>query len=98
MVRCHSYADGYWADIARTYHIGPIEGRKQQMFEAVFAARDAVLAAIRPGVRAAELDQIARAVFESHDLGAGIQASDGARCGIWSSRPYSSPAITPEIR
>lgn len=84
IVRCHCYADGYWADIARTYHIGPVDGRKQQMFEAVFTARDAVLAAIRPGARAADLDQTARTVLESHDLRAAFkhQAGHGVGFGV----------------
>lgn len=55
MLRCHSYADGYWADIARTYHIGR-----------------------------SKVDQIARIVFESHDLGAAFKhpASHGAGFGV----------------
>jgi Xaa-Pro aminopeptidase/Xaa-Pro dipeptidase len=96
IVRCHCYTDGYWADIARTYHIGPIEGRKQQMFEAVFAARDAVLAAIRPGIRAAELDQIARMVFEAHDLGAAFKHPTGHGAGFRALDHTARPRLHPK--
>ena len=96
MIRCHSYADGYWADIARTYHIGPVEGRKQQMYEAVFAARDAVLAAIRPGVRAADLDQIARTVFEAHDLGAAFKHPTGHGAGFGALDHTARPRLHPK--
>jgi len=96
ILRCHSYADGYWADIARTYHIGPLQGRKQQMFEAVFAARDAVLAAIRPGVRAADLDQIARSVFELHDLGAAFKHPTGHGAGFGALDHTARPRLHPK--
>ena len=96
MIRCHSYSDGYWADIARTYHIGPVEGRTQRMFEAVFAARDTVLAAIRPGMRAAELDQIARAVFEAHDLGAAFKHSTGHGAGFGALDHTARPRLHPK--
>lgn len=96
ILRCHSYADGYWADIARTYHTGPIEGRKQQMFEAVFAARDAVLAAIRPGMRAADLDQIARTVFESHDLSAAFKHPTGHGVGFGALDHTARPRLHPK--
>ncbi len=96
ILRCHSYADGYWADIARTYHIGPLEGRKRQMFEAVFAARDAVLAAIRPGVKAAALDRIARAVFESYDLGAAFKHPTGHGAGFGALDHTARPRLHPK--
>jgi Xaa-Pro dipeptidase len=82
ILRCHCYADGYWADVARTYHIGPLEGKQQRMFEAVTVARNAVLEAIRPGMRAAELDQIARTVFESLDLVAALKHPTGHGAGF----------------
>lgn len=96
IVRCHSYADGYWVDIARTYHIGPVEGLKQQMFVAVFAARDAVLAAIRPGIRAADLDQIARTVFEAYDLGAAFKHQTGHGAGFGALDHTARPRLHPK--
>jgi len=96
ILRCHSYADGYWADVTRTYHIGPVEGRKQQMFEAVFAAQDAVLSAIRPGIRAADLDQIARTVFESHDLGKAFKHATGHGAGFGALDHTARPRLHPK--
>jgi Xaa-Pro aminopeptidase len=96
IVRCHSYADGYWADAARTYHIGPVHGRQQAMYEAVFAARDAVLPAIRAGVRAAELDRVARAVFESHDLGRAFKHPTGHGAGFRALDHTARPRIHPK--
>jgi Xaa-Pro aminopeptidase len=96
ILRCHCYADGYWADIARTYHIGPLEGPKLQLFEAVLAARDAVLAAIRPGARAADLDQIARTVFESRDLGAAFKHPTGHGVGFGALDHTARPRLHPK--
>lgn len=96
IVRCHSYADGYWADVTRTYHIGPVQGRKQQMFNAVFAARDAVLSAVRPGVKAADLDQIARTIFESKDLGAAFKHPTGHGAGFRPLDHTARPRLHPK--
>ena len=66
LVHCNSYADGYWTDVTRTYTLGPPEDRRRKMYDAVFAARDAALRAIRPGVRASEVDRAAREVIHQH--------------------------------
>lgn len=80
LVHCNSYLNGYWTDITRTFCLAPINERKQRMYDAVFAARDAALAAIRPGVRAADVDRAARVVLADygfakefkHGLGHGV--------------------------
>jgi len=96
ILRCHCYADGYWADVTRTYHMGPVDGRKQQMFDAVFTARDAVLSAIRPGMRAADLDQIARTIFESQDLGNAFKHSTGYGAGFRPLDHTARPRLHPK--
>ena len=80
LIHCNSYLNGYWTDITRTFCIGPIDQRKRRMYEAIFAARDAAVAAIHPGVRAADVDRAARAVLSDygfakefrHGLGHGV--------------------------
>lgn len=80
LIHCNSYLNGYWTDITRTFCLGPLDQRKQRLYEAIFAARAAALAAIEPGVRAADVDRAARAVlsragFEKefrHGLGHGV--------------------------
>jgi Xaa-Pro aminopeptidase len=86
--RAHCYSDGYWADVARTYHVGVPDREKRRIFEAVFAARDAALAAIQPGVPASRVDATARRSLESRGFeaeflhpaghGAGFSAMDYA--------------------
>ena len=80
LVHCNSYLNGYWTDITRTFCLAPIDQQKQRMYEAIFAARDAALAAIHPGVRAADVDRAARVVLTDygfakefkHGLGHGV--------------------------
>jgi Xaa-Pro aminopeptidase len=69
LIHCNSYVDGYWTDITRTYCLGTPTERQREIYEAVFAARCAALASIRPGVRAAEVDAAARAVLAERGFG-----------------------------
>jgi Xaa-Pro aminopeptidase len=96
ILRCHSHADGYWADITRTYHMGPMNESKQRMFCAVFAARDAALAAMRPGVRAAEIDRAARDVMESVDLGHAFKHPAGHGAGFGAADLAARPRLHPK--
>ncbi|MGI9071095.1 MAG: M24 family metallopeptidase [Bryobacteraceae bacterium] len=96
ILRCHSHADGYWADITRTYHVGAVNEKKQQMFGAVFAARDAALAALRPGVRAAQVDRAARDVLESHGLGPAFKHSAGHGAGFGAADTAARPRLHPK--
>ena len=80
LIHCNSYVNGYWTDITRTFCLAPIDQRKQRLYETIYAARAAALAAIHPGVRAADVDRaarmvLARAGFErefKHGLGHGV--------------------------
>src|SRR4051812_33473422 len=65
ILRCQCYANGYWADVARTYHIGPLDDTKQRLFGAVISARNEALRAMRPGARAAEIDGTARRILDA---------------------------------
>jgi Xaa-Pro aminopeptidase len=96
ILRCQSYADGYWADITRTYHIGPLDERGQRVFAAVFESRDAALAAIRVGARAADIDRAAREVTESHGLGAAFKHPAGYGAGFGATDHTARPRLHPK--
>jgi len=57
---------GYNADICRTVVIGKPSPRRRKMLEATLDALDSAIDAIRPGVKAWEVDQVAREVFRKH--------------------------------
>ncbi|MGH2441803.1 MAG: M24 family metallopeptidase [Chloroflexota bacterium] len=69
LLHCNSYIDGYWTDITRTFCLGAPDERQRAMYDAIFAARSAALAAIRPGVPAAGVDRAAREVLEERGYG-----------------------------
>src|SRR5205814_2314594 len=54
---------GFWTDVTRTYTVAEPSKRQRKIYQAIFAAREAALAAIRPGVSAADVDRAARDVL-----------------------------------
>ena len=96
LTHCNSYADGYWTDITRTYSMGKLEERPKQMYEAVFAAREAALSAIRPGARAADVDKAARDVFEARGFGPQFKTSTGHGVGFSAISANAKPRLHPK--
>ncbi len=60
---------GYKSDITRMVHLGKPTQEFTKAYEAVLSANDRAMSAVRPGVRAEEIDRAARSVLESADLG-----------------------------
>lgn len=95
LLHCNSYADGYWTDITRTYCLGDPNERQRRMYEAVFAAREAALAVIRPGVRAAEVDRAARNELERHGFGREFKHPTGHGVGFAAIDHNARPRLHP---
>lgn len=93
MMHCNSYVDGFWTDITRTFTLQPPDKRQETMYAAVFAARKAALAAIRPGVRAAEVDSAARQIIEEFRLGQYVRHGTGHGVGFSPMSAYISPQV-----
>ena len=55
--------DGYCSDMTRTVAVGEVDETSRRMLEVVTAAQAAGVAAVRPGVDAAEVDAACRAVI-----------------------------------
>jgi Xaa-Pro aminopeptidase len=96
LVHCNSYADGFWTDITRTYCLGPPEPRVRDMYDAVFAAREAALLAIRPGARAADIDRAARAVLTDRGFGTAFKHPTGHGVGFGAISPEDRPRLHPK--
>ena len=96
LVHCNSYADGYWTDITRTYSIGKLDERRQRMYDAVFAARQAALDAIRPGVKAGDVDTAARDVLERRGFGPQFKHSTGHGVGFSAISADAKPRLHPK--
>jgi Xaa-Pro dipeptidase len=56
-------ADGFWADRTRVRAAGRPTPLQEQVFETVLRAQQAAIAAIKPGVKAAVVDEAARAII-----------------------------------
>jgi Xaa-Pro aminopeptidase len=95
LVHCNSYVDGHWTDITRTYCLGRIDERNQAMYDAVFEARAAALAAIRPGVRARDIDAAARRVLADKGFADAFKHGTGHGVGFAAINHTALPRIHP---
>ncbi len=95
LVHSNSYADGYWADITRTYSLGAPTEARLAMFEAVFAAREAALATVKAGVHASEVDRAARRVLAAAGYAANFTHATGHGVGFAAIDPHARPRIHP---
>ena len=57
------YYEGYVSDMTRTFAIGSIQPKLKEIYEIVLEAQLAATEAVKPGVTAGELDDIARGVI-----------------------------------
>jgi Xaa-Pro aminopeptidase len=95
LVHCNSYVDGHWTDITRTYCLGRIDERKQAMYDAMFAARGAALAAIRPGVRTSDIDAAARNILKDKGFGDAFKHGTGHGVGFCAINHTALPRLHP---
>lgn len=96
LVHCNSHVGGYWTDITRTYVMGKHTDRHQEMFRAVLEARDAALAAIRPGMKASGVDAAAREVIEKHGFKDRFKHQTGHGVGFGAIDAHAIPRIHPQ--
>jgi Xaa-Pro aminopeptidase len=96
LVHCNSYVDGYWTDITRTFFLGAPDERARAMYATVFDARRAAFEAVRPGVRAAEVDSAAREVIKAHGFGAQFKHATGHGVGFAAIDHNAPPRLHPK--
>ncbi|HLH09990.1 MAG TPA: Xaa-Pro peptidase family protein [Terriglobales bacterium] len=95
LVHANSYVNGYWTDITRTYVVGDVDGSLRQVYEAVFAARAAALAEIRPDARASDVDRAVRDVLESRGFQGKMPHSTGHGVGFSAMFGDAHPMLHP---
>jgi Xaa-Pro aminopeptidase len=74
--------DGYCVDLTRTVQLGAASGDVGRLFTAVAQAQAAALAAVRPGIRASEVDAAARDVLAGHGLAGAFGHGTGHGLGL----------------
>ena len=73
---------GYCSDRTRTVHVGKPSRAARQLYGAVLEAQQAAIAAVRPGVTAAEVDEAARGVLRKWKLAQYFTHSTGHGLGL----------------
>jgi len=73
---------GYCSDRTRTVHVGQPSRQARKLYETVLEAQLAAIAAVRPGVTAAEVDEAARGVLRKAKLARYFTHSTGHGLGL----------------
>ena len=74
--------DGYSSDMTRTVALGGLGQRARRVYHVVLEAQLAAIAAVRPGIQAAEVDRQARMVLQKHGLEKNFVHSTGHGVGL----------------
>lgn len=83
--------DGYCSDVTRTVAIGPIATEARRIYDAVYDAQRAAIAAVRPGIATTAVDAAARDVLEQRGLGPAFGHGTGHGLGL---DVHEDPRIT----
>jgi Xaa-Pro aminopeptidase len=73
---------GYASDMTRTVYLGNPTAKERDTYEAVLAAQEAGIGAVRGGARCGDVDQAARGVLEKAGLGEAFTHSTGHGVGL----------------
>lgn len=95
LVHSNPYVDGYFGDVTRTYVVGEPDPKVRSMFEAIFAAREASLAEIRPGAKASVIDGAARKLLTEAGFGKYFTHGTGHSVGFSAVSADFPPRIHP---
>jgi Xaa-Pro aminopeptidase len=83
---------GYCVDLTRTVAIGQPDDDMARVYQAVLEAQMAAIAAVKPGVRAGDIDAAARGTLARHGLGEAFGHSTGHGLGV---EIHETPRIGP---
>jgi Xaa-Pro aminopeptidase len=83
--------DGYCCDLTRTVSIGPPVAEARRLYDAVYAAQQAAIAAVRPGAETTSVDGAARDVLTARGLGEAFGHGTGHGLGL---DVHEDPRIT----
>jgi len=84
--------DGYCSDLTRTFFLGRISPLGQKIYSVVVQAQRSAIQAVKPGVRTAQIDRIARDEIERAGYGRRFIHSTGHGVGI---EIHEAPSVGP---
>ena len=73
---------GYCSDMTRTVHLGKAGREERRAYEAVLAAQEAAVAAVKPGVTCGQVDEAARSILQEAGLAKYFTHSTGHGVGL----------------
>lgn len=83
---------GYCVDLTRTVAVGEPDAEMARVYQAVLEAQKAAIAAVKPGVRAGDIDAAARGTLARHGLAEAFGHSTGHGLGV---EIHETPRIGP---
>ncbi|MEO8726402.1 MAG: Xaa-Pro peptidase family protein [Acidobacteriaceae bacterium] len=96
LLHCNSQAFGMWTDVTRTFVMGQPSSRQREIYRAVFEARDAAFAVLKPGATGAQVDQAARKVMARHGFAEAFKHGTGHGVGFGAISGGDRPRIHPQ--
>jgi len=69
-IDCGFYFDGYTSDVTRSFIVGEGTEKQKEILKVVAEAKNATIAANKPGITGAQLDEIGRKIIEKAGFGA----------------------------
>ena len=83
---------GYCVDLTRTVALGAPDAEMARVYDAVLEAQKAAIAAVKPGVRAGDIDAAARSTLARHGLAEAFGHTTGHGLGV---EIHETPRIGP---
>jgi Xaa-Pro aminopeptidase len=83
---------GYCVDLTRTVALGESDAEMRRVYDAVLEAQKAAIAAVKPAVRAGDIDAAARHALARHELAEAFGHSTGHGLGV---EIHETPRIGP---
>ncbi len=84
--------DGYCSDLTRTFFLGTISSLGRKVYDTVARAQKLAIQAVKPGIRAAQIDRIARDEIERAGYGRRFIHSTGHGVGV---EIHEAPSVGP---
>lgn len=92
LIEIDAYADGYWADITRTFIVGVPNREQQEIMGVILETIEKVVSALEPGMKASAVDELARSFIKIAGYGDYFPHSVGHGVGFaFHEMPYLRP-------
>lgn len=84
---------GYYSDITRTFGFGEVPKSIKEAYQSLLSAQKQAIAAVSPGKKLGEIDQMARMVLEQRGLDQFFSHNLGHGLGLYC---HEYPALAPQ--